>query len=139
MKHFIKILLSITILDIASSYFDPLAAMVNNYNMSRDEAAEFLGYDSFHEQHDYRGGTEPRVESGKRIDYHMKSPWFCNKQRLRHPNIIFLVDKYSDMRMQISALATKIRKLESDNRIQEMKISALENKCATEAHASKGI
>ena len=43
------------------------------------------------------------------------------------------------MMKQISALASQIRKLESDNRIQEMKISALEIKCATETHASKGI
>ena len=83
MKIFIKILLSTAILDISSSYFDPLAAMVNNYYMSRDEAAEFLGYDSFYEQHDYRGGTEPREESGRRIKNHMNLPWFCNISQVK--------------------------------------------------------
>ena len=43
------------------------------------------------------------------------------------------------MKKQLSALASKIRKLESDNHNQEMKISALEHKCSMESYGSKGI
>ena len=43
------------------------------------------------------------------------------------------------MKKQLSAPASQIRKLESDNRTQEMKISALEHKCSMEAYESKGI